>query len=188
VEDCNAALDAQPHYTKALLRRAHSYSEMKKWDLSLKDFEALRKEMPGNTDVARALSEVQVAMKNSKGRGVGTEEKQQQQRLGVEVNVCSNDQLREEISNHGIAVVQFNTRWSEGCRQMASVVEKLCKLNPTVNFLKVDTEASPYLAKAENVDFVPTFKIYKNGVKVMELPGPTEQALENALSQLCRYY
>ncbi|CAK9270182.1 unnamed protein product, partial [Sphagnum jensenii] len=188
VEDCNAALDAQPHYTKALLRRAHSYSEMEKWDLSLKDFEALRKEMPGNTDVARALSEVQVAMKNSKGRGLGTEEKQQQQRLGVEVNVCSNDQLREEISNHGIAVVQFNTRWSEGCRQMASVVEKLCKLNPTVNFLKVDTDASPYLAKAENVDFVPTFKIYKNGVKVMELPGPTEQALENALSQLCRYY
>ncbi|CAK9872936.1 unnamed protein product [Sphagnum jensenii] len=188
VEDCNAALDAQPHYTKALLRRAHSYSEMEKWDLSLKDFEALRKEMPGNTDVARALSEVQVAMKNSKGRGFGTEEKQQQQRLGVEVNVCSNDQLREEISNHGIAVVQFNTRWSEGCRQMASVVEKLCKLNPTVNFLKVDTDASPYLAKAENVDFVPTFKIYKNGVKVMELPGPTEQALENALSQLCRYY
>jgi len=75
--------------------------QMEKWDLSLKDFEALRKEMPGNTDVARALSEVQVAMKNSKGRGLGTEEKQQQQRLGVEVNVCSNDQLREEISNHG---------------------------------------------------------------------------------------
>ncbi len=54
--------------------------------------------------------------------------------------------------------------------------------------MQVDTDASPYLAKAENVDFVPTFKIYKNGVKVMELPGPTEQALENALGQLCRYY
>jgi DnaJ family protein C protein 7 len=54
--------------------------------------------------------------------------------------------------------------------------------------MQVDTDASPYLAKAENVDFVPTFKIYKNGVKVMELPGPTEQALQNALSQLCRYY
>jgi hypothetical protein len=29
VEDCNAALDAQPYYTKALLRRAHSYSKVK---------------------------------------------------------------------------------------------------------------------------------------------------------------
>jgi len=52
----------------------------------------------------------------------------------------------------------------------------------------VDTEANPYLAKAENVDFVPTFKIYKNGSKVMELAGPTQSALENALSHICRYY
>jgi DnaJ family protein C protein 7 len=71
---------------------------------------------------------------------------------------------------------------------MASVVEQLHKLNPTVNFLKVDTEANPYLAKAENVDFVPTFKIYKNGSKVMELAGPTQPALENALSHICKYY
>jgi tetratricopeptide (TPR) repeat protein len=182
VEDCNAALDAQPYYTKALLRRAHSYSKMERWDQSLKDYEALRKEMPANRDVERALFEVQAAIK--KLRGSATELKKQ---FGFEVDVCSNDQLREAISNHGIAVVQFNTRWSEGCRQMASVVEQLYKLNPTVNFFKVDIEANPYLAKAENVDSVPTFKIYKNGFKVMELPNPTPHALENALSHLCKY-
>ncbi|CAM6029787.1 unnamed protein product, partial [Sphagnum balticum] len=182
VEDCNAALHAQPYYTKALLRRAHSYSKMERWDQSLKDYEALRKEMPANRDVERALFEVQAAIK--KLRGSATEPKKQ---FGFEVDVCSNDQLREAISNHGIAVVQFNTRWSEGCRQMASVVEQLYKLNPTVNFFKVDIEANPYLAKAENVDSVPTFKIYKNGFKVMELPNPTPQALENALSHLCKY-
>jgi tetratricopeptide (TPR) repeat protein len=182
VEDCNAALDAQPYYTKALLRRAHSYSKMERWDQSLKDYEALRKEMPANRDVERALFEVQAAIK--KLRGSATELKKQ---FGFEVDVCSNDQLREAISNHGIAVVQFNTRWSEGCRQMASVVEQLYKLNPTVNFFKVDIEANPYLAKAENVDSVPTFKIYKNGFKVMELPNPTPQGLENALSHLRKY-
>ncbi len=53
--------------------------------------------------------------------------------------------------------------------------------------MQVDIEANPYLAKAENVDSVPTFKIYKNGFKVMELPNPTPQALENALSHLCKY-
>jgi hypothetical protein len=37
----------------------------------------------------------------------------------------------------GMAVVQFNTIWSEQCRQMASFVEQLSKLNPTVNFVKV---------------------------------------------------
>jgi hypothetical protein len=49
----------------------------------------------------------------------------------------------------GIAVVQFNTRWSEGCRQMASVVEQLYKLNPTVNFFKVIIYTSSILFSKE---------------------------------------
>jgi hypothetical protein len=49
----------------------------------------------------------------------------------------------------GIAVVQFNTRWSEGCRQMASVVEQLYKLNPTVNFFKVIIYTSSVLFSKE---------------------------------------
>ena len=40
----------------------------------------------------------------------------------------------------GVAVVQFNTRWSERCRQMSTYVEQLCKLNPSINFLKVSTQ------------------------------------------------
>ncbi len=48
--------------------------------------------------------------------------------------------------------------------------------------VQVDVEANPFLAKAESVDFVPTFKIYKDGFKVKELLGPTEEALEHAVS------
>lgn len=48
--------------------------------------------------------------------------------------------------------------------------------------LQVDVEENPYLAKAESVSFVPTFKIYKNGFKVKEIVGPTHQALENVVS------
>jgi hypothetical protein len=47
---------------------------------------------------------------------------------------------------------------------------------------QVDVEANPFLAKAESIDFVPTFKIYKNGFKVKELLGPTQEALEHAVS------
>jgi thiol-disulfide isomerase/thioredoxin len=43
----------------------------------------------------------------------------------------------------------------------------------------VDVEENPYLAKAEGVSFVPTFKIYKNGFKVKDIVGPTHQALES---------
>lgn len=46
----------------------------------------------------------------------------------------------------------------------------------------MDIEANAYLAKAESVDYVPTFKIFKNGFKVKELQGPTHEALELAVS------
>lgn len=48
--------------------------------------------------------------------------------------------------------------------------------------LQVDIEANAYLAKAESVDYVPTFKIFKNGFKVKELQGPNHEALELAVS------
>jgi tetratricopeptide (TPR) repeat protein len=176
VEDCNAALEAQPRYMKALLRRADSNFKMERWDKALKDYESLRKDMPGNVDIAKALFEVQIALKKSRG-----EETDDMHFGGVVEDVCTNEQLRHAVSLQGMAVVQFNTIWSEQCRQMASFVEQLSKLNPTVNFVKVDVEESPYLAKAENVKFVPTFKIYKNGFKVKELLGPSQQALEIAI-------
>jgi len=42
----------------------------------------------------------------------------------------------------------------------------------------VDVEENLYLAKSENVSTVPTFKIYKNGLKVKEIVGPSQQLLE----------
>jgi hypothetical protein len=76
--------------------------QMERWEQSLKDYEALRKILPGNLEVAQAILEVQVAMK--KLSRSGTEEKH----LGVEIVICSNDQLREAISNHGAKSSQFS--------------------------------------------------------------------------------
>lgn len=44
--------------------------------------------------------------------------------------------------------------------------------------LKVDVNESPAVSKAENVKAVPTFKIYKNGMRVKEMICPTHQVLE----------
>lgn len=48
--------------------------------------------------------------------------------------------------------------------------------------VKVDVQTNAYLAKAESVEFVPTLKIYKNGYKVKELLGPSQETLEHAVS------
>ena len=43
--------------------------------------------------------------------------------------------------------------------------------------LQVNVDSSPLVAKAENVRIVPTFKIYKDGVKVKEMICPTLHVL-----------
>jgi DnaJ family protein C protein 7 len=64
---------------------------------------------------------------------------------------------------------------------MTPFVEDLCKRHLSITFVKVDVDDQPYLSKSENVSFVPTFKIYKNGSKIKELAGPTHEDLERAI-------
>lgn len=176
VEDCNAALSIQPNYTKALLRRADSNAKLERWEEALNDYEALRREIPGDVEVARALFDVQVALKRSRG------EETNNMKFGGEVEVVSSsDQFRKEITAPGLAVVHFSTRSSERCKQISPFVDQLCKRHPSVNFLKVDVEENLFLAKSESVNTVPTFKIYKNGLKVKEIVGPNQQLLEHSV-------
>ncbi|XP_024520346.1 TPR repeat-containing thioredoxin TTL1-like [Selaginella moellendorffii] len=177
IEDCNAALNVQPSYTKALLRRAQCYTQLERWDSALEDYMVLKSKLPGDVEVARALFEVQIAQKKARGEevykvsfgGGGVEE------------VYSPDQFKEAITSPGLAVVHFITRWSERCKQITPFINLLSKRYPSVNFVKVDIEDHPFLAKTEGVGTVPTFKLYKNGLKVTEMLGPSQQKLEDAV-------
>ncbi|XP_031383776.1 inactive TPR repeat-containing thioredoxin TTL3-like isoform X1 [Punica granatum] len=63
IEDCNQALYIQPNYTKALLRRAVSNGKLGRWAEAVKDYEVLRRELPGDNDVIESLRRAQVALK-----------------------------------------------------------------------------------------------------------------------------
>ncbi|TVU16974.1 hypothetical protein EJB05_32979, partial [Eragrostis curvula] len=66
IEDCNEALKILPNYTKAILRRAASYGKINRWENSVKDYEILRKELPGDTEVAEAHYHAQIALRSSR--------------------------------------------------------------------------------------------------------------------------
>ncbi|KAI5064276.1 hypothetical protein GOP47_0020946 [Adiantum capillus-veneris] len=176
IEDCDAALQAQPNYIKAFMRRAHCSSKLERWEDALQDYEVLRAKMPSDVEVARGYFDVQVAIKKSRGEEI------HKMKFGGEVEEVFNEgQLREVVTFAGISVVQFITRWNDRCGQISPFIDQLCKRFPCVHFVKVDVEDNPYLAKIESVTFVPTFKIYRSGQRVKELQGPSEQALENAI-------
>ncbi|KAK2389784.1 hypothetical protein P8452_27313 [Trifolium repens] len=67
VEDCTAALNLRPSYTKARLRRADCNAKLERWEASIGDYEILLKETPEDEEVNRALSEARVQLKKQRG-------------------------------------------------------------------------------------------------------------------------
>ncbi|XP_066308185.1 inactive TPR repeat-containing thioredoxin TTL3-like [Miscanthus floridulus] len=173
IEDCNEALKIHPNYTKALLRRAASYGKMERWAESVKDYEILRKELPGDTEVAEAYFHAQVALKSSRGEEVSN------LKFGGEVEaIIGMEQFQMATSLPGVSVIHFMTPSNQQCCKISPFVNTLCTRYPSVNFLKVDVNESPAVARAENVRTIPTFKIYKNGMRVKEMICPSQQLLE----------
>ncbi|CAA7034729.1 unnamed protein product [Microthlaspi erraticum] len=68
VEDCTAAISVRPGYRKARLRRADCNAKMRKWELTVADYEILRKESPEDEEVIRGLSEAQQQLMKRHGQ------------------------------------------------------------------------------------------------------------------------
>ncbi|KAE8724862.1 Inactive TPR repeat-containing thioredoxin TTL3 [Hibiscus syriacus] len=176
VEDCNQALKIQPNYKKALLRRAASNGKLGRWADSVRDYELLREELPGDIEVAESLHNVQVALRKSRGADI------HKTKISGEVEeISSIERFKTAISSTGISVVHFKVASNEQCEELSPFVNLLCVRYPSIHFYKVDAEESLAVAKAEGIRTVPTFKIYKNGDKVKEMISPTHQILEDSV-------
>ncbi|KAG0494245.1 hypothetical protein HPP92_005239 [Vanilla planifolia] len=57
VDECSTALGLRPSYTKARIRRADCYVKLEKWEEAVKDYEILIRELPGDGDLMKGLSE-----------------------------------------------------------------------------------------------------------------------------------
>ncbi|KAI3457380.1 hypothetical protein Pfo_014043 [Paulownia fortunei] len=176
VDDCNQALRIQPNYIKALLRRAASNSKLERWSEAVRDYEVLRRELPDDNEVAESLFHAQVALKKSRGEEVHN------MKFGGEVESVSGlEQFRAAISSPGASVVHFKVGSSVECKQISPFLDTLCNRYPSINFLKVDIEENAAIAHAENVRIVPTFKIYRKGIRVKEMICPSPEVLESSV-------
>ncbi|KAI4333859.1 hypothetical protein L6164_018616 [Bauhinia variegata] len=175
VEDCTQALNIQPNYTKALFRRAVSNEKLERWAEVVKDYETLRRELPGDNEVAESLRQAQRTLKKCHREVYGM-------KFGVEVEEVSTlDKFKAAIYSPGISVVHFKEASNELCQEISPFINTLCVRYPSVKFFKVDVEECLAIAKAESIRTVPTFKIYKNGEKVKEMVRPSHQLLEDSV-------
>jgi thioredoxin 2 len=69
-------------------------------------------------------------------------------------------------------VVDFWAEWCGPCKAMAPVLERAAaELEPSIRFLKVDTEAERELAGRYNIRAIPTLMLFRNGDLVDQRAG-----------------
>ncbi|KAM3343364.1 TPR repeat-containing thioredoxin TTL1 [Capsicum galapagoense] len=161
LDDCNHALHIQPYYTKALLRRAGSNFKLERWAEAVRDYEVLRRELPHDNDVTESLLHAQAELKKSHNMNL--------------------EEFRDSISSSDVSVVHFIAESNPQCKQISPFLDTLSTKFPSIRFLKVDVEEVPTIAAAENVTRVPTFKIYKTGIRMMEMVKPSPEMLESSI-------
>ncbi|CAA7054205.1 unnamed protein product [Microthlaspi erraticum] len=136
VDDCNQALRIQPSYTKALLRRAASYGKVRfigiAWPLGGGGFnyEVLRKELPGDSEVAESLERAKTALwsKPEETKYLGFNDEVEE--------VSTLDKFKTATSLPGISVFYFKSSSNRQSEVISPFVNTLCLRYPLVHFFK----------------------------------------------------
>ncbi|KAK2990808.1 hypothetical protein RJ640_008948 [Escallonia rubra] len=185
IEDCNAALNIRPSYSKARLRRADCNAKLEKWEASAKDYEVLVKETPEDEEVSKALKEAQAQLRRQRGGNLDMKDKKvagAHDHSHEVVVISSIERFRDYATSPGTSVALFCNK--PGDVRSLQLMEQLHKRYPSVNFLKVDVEDHPSIVKAEGLSSVPAFKIYKYGSRAKEIPSDNQELLESSIKSI----
>ncbi|MEZ3551575.1 MAG: thioredoxin family protein [Muribaculaceae bacterium] len=76
------------------------------------------------------------------------------------------------INTTPVVVVEFYATWCPHCKRMMPVVEQIKELLAgTVDIYQLDIDENDTVAEAQEVESVPTFLIYKNGLEQWRQSG-----------------
>ncbi len=70
------------------------------------------------------------------------------------------------------------------CRMIGPIFEAMANEFPDALFVKVDVDAASDIAQQCGIRAMPTFQFYKNGAKVDEFSGASEQKLRETVRSL----
>jgi thiol-disulfide isomerase/thioredoxin len=94
------------------------------------------------------------------------------------------DNLQELITNNETVIVQYMATWCGNCRIMKPKFKKLASENPDILFVLADAEKFPESRKLANVDNLPTFATFKNGVFVNQVQTNKFEILKDLVSEV----
>lgn len=77
--------------------------------------------------------------------------------------------------------MDFTAVWCGPCRMIAPKIDEMSETYKNITFLKVDVDAVASVATKVGISAMPTFHIYKNGVKKGEVVGANEGAIRKLI-------
>jgi thioredoxin 1 len=86
-------------------------------------------------------------------------------------------------SNDKISIVDFTATWCGPCRMMGPLFSENSDIYNDKQFLKVDVDKFGEISKGEGVKGLPSFFVYKNGIKINQVVGGDKQGFKNLCSK-----
>lgn len=81
-------------------------------------------------------------------------------------------------------MIDFYATWCGPCKKIAPELAKLAEANSSVAFYKVDVEELEEVAAKQQIQSMPTFKIFSKGECVRQIIGASIQKLGDALAEV----
>lgn len=90
----------------------------------------------------------------------------------------------QAVNNAGLVLVDWWAPWCGPCRMFGPIFERVSEKHPEATFAKINTEDEPALARAFEINSIPTLMVIREGVLLLKQPGMLpEAALENLIQQ-----
>ncbi len=96
------------------------------------------------------------------------------------------DNLAEIIAQHQIVLVQYSAGWCGNCRLMKPKFKRLSAEQAGAVFVIADAEKFPGSRKLANVNNLPTFASFKNGVLLSQVQTNKEEQLKILIDEATR--
>ncbi|XP_019089899.1 PREDICTED: thioredoxin H2 [Camelina sativa] len=90
----------------------------------------------------------------------------------------------ETKESNKLLVVDFSASWCGPCRMIEPTIHAMADKFTDVDFVKLDVDELPDVAKEFNVTAMPTFVLVKRGKEVERIIGAKKDELERKVSKL----
>ena len=88
------------------------------------------------------------------------------------------------LPTEGYVLIDFGATWCSPCKAIAPFFNSLKDKYPSIKFLKIDIDENQEMARKYNINNIPAFILFKDGLEEDRLVGANKVKLEEMISTL----